>query len=631
MGIEDQRHMQFHCELSDQLMVRYFSGSERLGDLFEYNVTLYSKKTDIKLEQLLGTSATVEVRMGFPEPRYFNGIVCEFSHLGYDENYALYRVVLRPWLWLLTQAHGCEIFQKMSALDIARDMFGKGEDKSKPATAERAATRPKFANFDDGRLFPKPATREYTVQYRESDFDFLQRLFEEEGIYYYFTHEQKKHTLVLGDAIACHDTPKGCELIPYQRLTSEMIPQPGQFLEWNATKQIRFGKVKLNDYDFKNSRGHIDVKKANPKNHEHADAQFYDYPGRYEKPDPGERFANVRLEESLAMHEVVRGSTDNTRLYAGSLFMLDHRERPQESREYLVISARYDIDSGSYQSGRASSAYMTTHITALPSETTYRPARTTRIPSVAGPQTARVVGPKSEEIWTDEHARVKVQFAWDTNGTFDENSSCWVRVSQAWAGAGFGGIHIPRIGQEVLVEFMDGDLDRPIVTGRVYNDFNPPPYKLPTNATQSGIKSHTVEGARENYNELRFEDKKGSEEVHLQAEKDLTTRVKHDSTTTVGHTHKHTVKKDINVTVQEGEYTVEVKKGRMFTEVPEAEFQVNSKLVTYNVDDSLQLICGTCKIEMDRKKIVLTAGANTITLDPDGISVVGLPTVKINS
>jgi type VI secretion system secreted protein VgrG len=516
-------------------------------------------------------------------------------------------------------------------LDIARDLFGKGEDKKKPASVERAASRPKFANFDDERLFPKPKQRQYTVQYRESDFDFLQRLFEEEGIYYYFTHEEKSHKLVLGDAIACHDTPKGCETIPYQRLTSDKIPELGQFLEWNTTKQIRSGKVKLNDYDFKNSRGHIDVNKANPKQHEHADMQLYDFPGRYEERDPGERYAQVRLEESLAMHELVRGSTDNTRLYAGALFMLDHRERPDQSREYLVISARYDIDSGSYQSGRAASAYMTTHITALPSEVAYRPARVTRRPFVAGPQTARVVGPKNQEIWTDEHARVKVQFAWDPNGEFDENSSCWVRVSQAWAGAGFGGIHIPRIGQEVLVEFVDGDLDRPIITGRVYNDYNPPPYKLPDHATQSGLKSHTVEGGRENYNELRFEDKKGSEELHVQAERDLTMRVKRDRTTSIGHTHKHTVKKDINVTVQEGEYTVEVKKGPMFTSVPEAEFQVNSKTVTYNVDQDLQLICGACKIEMDATKIVLTAGTNTITLDPSGIAIVGMPAVKINS
>ncbi|HET6339552.1 MAG TPA: type VI secretion system tip protein TssI/VgrG [Polyangiales bacterium] len=622
MGTETERHMQFHSDLNDQLMVRHFVGSEQLGECFEYTVTLYSTSDDLKLESILGTSATVEVRMGFPEPRFFNGIVCEFSHLGREETYALYRVVLRPWFWLLTQARGCEVFQKLSVLDIARDMFGKGEG-DKPATQQRASKRSELALFDDARLFPKPKQRDYTVQYHESDFDFLNRLFQEEGIYYYFRHELGKHTLVLADAIACHDTPQGCASIEYRRLGNEKQREIGQFFEWNATKQVRSGAVTLNDFDFKKSRGELDAQKSNPRAHKHADAEIYEYPGRYEERDPGQRFAQVRLEESLTAHELTRGVTDSTRLFAGALFALNHHPRKDQNREYLVIASRYDIDSGSYQSGGGGSVYMTTHVTALPSDVQYRPARTTHVPFVSGPQTARVVGPKDQEIWTDEFARVKLQFAWDRDGKFDENSSCWVRVAQAWAGAGFGSIHIPRVGQEVMVDFIDGDLDRPIVTGRVYNDYNKPPYALPSHATQSGIKSHTVQGTRDNFNELRFEDLKGKEEVFLQAERNLTTRVKSDSSTTVGHTHTHNVKKDINVSVQDGEYTVEVKKGRMFTEVPEAEFQVNSKFITGNATEDVELIVGPCKIRIDKTSIVLTAHDNTITLDASGIAIKG--------
>ena len=633
MGIETARHLEFHSDLKDKLMVRHFVGTEELGDCFEYSVTLYSTASDVKLEALLGKSVTVEVRLGtIVEPRYFNGIVTEFSYLGTEETYSLYRVIMRPWLWLLSHASGCEVFQNLSALDIARDMFGKGNG-DKPSTQLRAETRSEIANFDDGRLFPKPKPREYCVQYRESDLDFVHRLFEEEGIYYYFKHELGKHTLVLSDAIACHDAVPGFEVIEYGKVANEKLAHIGQFYEWTSTKRVRTGIFKMKDYDPDKSLAPLEVQRSHPKEHPNNKWEVYSYPGRYKEDDPGNRFAQLRLEESHATHEVMRGVTDCTRLHAGALFILNHQDRKALSREYLIATARYDVDSGSYQSGGAGSVRMTTHVTAIPSEVQFRPARTTPRPFVAGPQVAKVVGPKDQELWTDPLGRVKIQFRWDREGKYDENSSCFVRVSQAWAGTGFGGVHVPRIGQEVLVGFIDGDLDKPIIVGRVYNDKVAPPkdWKLPAGATMSGIRSHTVKGGEENYNEFRFEDAKGKEEVYLRAERDQRTRVRRDKTTTVGNSQTHTVKKDINVTVEEGEYTVAVKKGPMFTEVPEAEFQVNSKFITGNVTEDVTLIAGPCKIFMDKTKIVLTAFENTITLDVSGIEIKGLPTVRINN
>jgi type VI secretion system secreted protein VgrG len=254
---------------------------------------------------------------------------------------------------------------------------------------------------------------------------------------------------------------------------------------------------------------------------------------------------------------------------------------------------------------------MTTHVTALDSRTQYRPARHTPIPTVSGPQTARVVGPKGSEIWTDEYGRVKVQFAWDHFGKFDENSSCFVRVSQAWAGSNWGSIHIPRVGQEVLVDFIDGDLDRPIIVGRVYNDYNKPPYGLPRNATQSGIKSHTIEGTRDDYNELRFEDAKKKEEIVLRAQRNLTTQFRADSSTTIGNNHSHIVKKNMKVLVAEGDLNTTVQQGTMLSYVPENVDDVMAKEIVQTADESITFQVKDVSIRIDSKSISLSVGATT--------------------
>jgi len=273
---------------------------------------------------------------------------------------------------------------------------------------------------------------------------------------------------------------------------------------------------------------------------------------------------------------------------------------------------------------------MTTHVTALDSKVQFRPTRSTPIPVVSGPQTARVVGLKSSEIWTDEFGRVKVQFAWDTRGKYDEQSSCWIRVSQAWAGAGWGSIHVPRVGQEVLVDFIDGDLDRPIVVGRVYNDANRVPYTLPEQATQSGIKSHTPEGSREDYNELRFEDAKTKEEILLRAQRNLTTKVRNDSSTSIGHDHSHSVKKNMKVTVAEGDYNATVSAGTMLHYVPKNLYDVCAKEIVQTADDAITFGVKDVSIRIDAKSITLSVGTSTeIKLDLMTLSIIG-PKVDIN-
>lgn len=623
MNVEAERPMSFHCELKDQLMVRHFVGQEMLGQCFEYVVTLYSENATISLDELLGTHATVEVRMGLPKPRYFDGIVCECTQLGRSETYFVYRVVLRPWLWLLSQQYGCEVFQNASALEIARDLFGKGTG-DKPATQRRAQQRASYALFDDERLLLQFPQREYCVQYRESDLNFMSRVLERAGIYYYFTHELGRHKLVLADSIISHDSREGFEVIGFCRQDDLTRPELGHFYAWSTTKQTTSGGVVLKDFDFTKSRANLEVIRGATKHNVHGDAEIYDYPGGYSEWGPGEQCVNLCLQAAQTHHELARGMTNSLGISVGSLFCLDgYEERPDQNRQYLTVAARYELDSGSFRSdGGGGGPLVSVSVTAIPSEVPFRPARKTPAPFVPGPQSARVVGPKGATFCTDPWARVKVQFAWDRDGKFDENSSCFVRVSQGWAGSNFGAIHIPRIGQEVIVEFLDGDIDRPIVTGRVYNDFNQPFYDPQTLACRSGFKTQTVGGPPDHYNELRFDDSQGAEEIVVRAQRDFMAHVLHDKSTTIDNNHSHTVKQDLRLTVSEGSYATAVQSGRMTVDVPNADLHARAKEIKLEVNPAVSIAIG-------QEAITLSFGSNSITLSASGIDIQGLP-VRIN-
>lgn len=597
MGVEAERYMRFDCPLgNDMLWVRHFTGSESLGACFEYSVTLFSKYPYIQAKDLLGKSATVEVLFNPDKPRYFNGLVCEFGYVGVQEHFHAYRAVLRPWFWMLSRNRECRIYQNMTTLDIKTEIF----------------SRYSFAESDE-QCFGTLTPREYCVQYRESDFDFVNRLFEADGIYYYFKHEKDKHKLVVTDSPSAHSPAPGYEEIYYGRFENEKQRQIGVFYEWSSKQSITSGRVVLNDYDFTKSRADIKVQRADPKEHDHSDAEIFEYPGRYAEVSSGDDNAKVRLEELQVGYDVSRGVTDSRGLTTGVIFKLKDHPREEQNQDYLIIAAHYDIDSGSFRTGTVSHPQMSTHVTAIEKSIQFRPHGRTPIPRIPGPQTAKVVGPKDSEIWTDEFGRVKIQFPWDRYGKSDATSSCFVRVSQAWAGADFGSLHVPRIGQEVLVDFIDGDLDRPIIVGRVYNDANMPPFKLPDNASQSGIRSHTLKGSKEQYNELRFEDKKDSELVFMQAQKDLTTKVKHNSATTIGNNHTHKVKKEMRVTVEEGSYEAKVEKGHYFVDAA----------------TNIKLTVGGCSIEIDKTQIKLTTASGVLVLGPEGATLNGAQ-VKLN-
>jgi type VI secretion system secreted protein VgrG len=556
MPIPIDAQVRFISPLGDQLLFHHMEGEEELGRPFRYDLSLRSEDGDLVLSDLLGQVVTVELDLPETAPtptdgiRYFNGYVTRFSRQGVHRNYHVYSATIRPWLWLLSQPSNCRIFQNKTVPEIIKEVF-------------RAHGLTDFQESLTGDYSP----REFVVQYRETDFNFVSRLMEGHGIYYFFTHQADKHTLVLADSYGAHNKVTGYEEVPYFRPGSMQQSLPDHIDDWEDVQQIQPGTVALNDFNFETPKTNLLVTRSAPNSHEKADFERYDYPGEYPKRSDGEVLARLRLEELNAQYEQAQGSGNARGLVTGSLFNLTGYPVDSENREYLATGTALTIEGPDYESqgGGGGGELFRCKFTAIDSHCPFRSQPGAPQPTVPGPQTAIVVGKDGEEIWTDEYGRVKVQFHWDRDGKDDENSSCWVRVAQMWAGAKFGAINIPRIGDEVVVDFLEGDPDRPLITGRVYNADNMPPYPLPGNKTQTGIKSRSSKGGNpDNFNELRFEDLKGDEEVYLQAEKDLNILVKNDESRIVGHDRTKEVKNDETSTIT-GNRTEEVCKDETIT------------------------------------------------------------------
>ena len=510
------------------------SGNEELGRLFEYELELLSPDPSISLADVLAQNVTVTLDLLNGSFRHFNGYVSRFSFAGTTRDQAIYRATLRPWLWFLTRTSDSRIYNQRSAPDVLKRVF-------------RHYGHARF----EGPL-PGHAARDFIVQYRETDFNFVSRLMEEEGIYYYFRHELGKHTLVFADSIGAHDKYPGLS-VPYLPPTDSGSRQRDHLDSWRVSQEIQPAAYVMKEYDFKRPRADLRAAVNPPPNKaRHLMGERYDYPGGYLERTDGEALSTIHLDEHGANYETIETTGTTRALGVGQTFRVTDLPRLDQNREHLVVRAQYQLRNPDIVSGNTDDAEVFRGaFTLMDSTRQFRPARRTPRPTVQGPQTAIVVGdkktqPDSSEIVTDEHARVRVRFFWERLGgersdepdeeeKRNEDMTTWVRVSQVWAGAQWGAIHIPRIGQEVIVDFLEGDPDRPIVTGRVYNGDNMPPYTLPQNKTQSGIKSRsTTGGGPNNFNEIRFEDKKGSEELHVQAERDHSTLVKRNQSLSVG-------------------------------------------------------------------------------------------------
>ncbi|RWM83598.1 MAG: type VI secretion system tip protein VgrG [Mesorhizobium sp.] len=515
---------------ADLLTFTHLVGRDEISRCLAYTVGFVSNSPDIDPLKMLGGPVSIE---GESDPkRWFSGLVSEFRLTRIEDRLAYYEAVIRPWLWFLGNTTDCRIFQNMSVIEIVEEVF------SKYSTA-------KFEKRLQGSYPP----REYCVQYDETDLDFVQRLLEHEGILYFFEHDEGKHTLVLADAMNKLKPAPGYEKVPYHFEGQGSRRDVEYITEWIPGSSVRPGAYVHTDYDFEKPGADLMAKSAQPFSHKLAAGENYRQPGAHLDVGRGDSLAAIRREEIQAVHQRIAAVGTVRGLYSGCTFKLDGFPREDQNQEYLVVSAEYRLFDPGYRAlADVESQNFKVILGVAPTALAFRPPRVTTRPIMRGPQTATVVGPSGEEIFTDKYARVKVQFHWDRLGKKDQNSSCFVRVSQTWAGSGWGFIQIPRIGQEVIVDFIEGDPDLPIITGRVYNASQMPPYGLPGSATQSGWKSDSSKGGG-GYNELMFEDKAGSELVNFQAQKDhnllikndRTKLVQHDQSDRIDHDAKHSV------------------------------------------------------------------------------------------
>jgi type VI secretion system secreted protein VgrG len=514
----------------DVLCLASLSGHEELGRLFQYEVELLSENHNVKFEDIIGHNVTVRLNSTRNNnPRYFNGIISRFTQQASTSHYASYRATIVPWFWFLTRTSDCRIWS------------GSDKTRTVPEIIKELFNVRGFKDFED-KLSGNYTPWDFCVQYRETDFNFLSRIMEQEGIYYYFKHTNGKHTLVLADSMDAHHPFPSYDEIHYQPQGSGSSDVE-HIRDWTLNKELFTGKYVHKDFDFENPRKDLSTEPAIKKReHGQADFEIYDYPGEFTKPDDGKEWAKIRIEELQSRHHLLHGSADARGLAAGCTFDLKKLPREDQNQKYLVVSVAHSLRIDGYESGGGSSGGKAYHcsFTVLPGKEVFRPARITPKPLIQGPQTAIVVGPKGEEIHTDEYGRVKLQFHWDRHSKSDEKSSCWVRVSHASAGKGWGSINIPRMGQEVIVEFLEGDPDLPIITGCVYNKEQAVPYKLPDEKTKSTIKSNTSKGG-EGFNEIRFEDAKGKEQVFIHGEHDMDVRVKNDTKERIYGNHHHIV------------------------------------------------------------------------------------------
>ncbi|MDZ7591855.1 MAG: type VI secretion system tip protein TssI/VgrG [Rubrivivax sp.] len=504
------------------------SHSAGLSQLEQTRLSLLSDKPDLAPDELLGKPMGLAVEMREGVQRHICGYVTRFGLGRHQGRYFGYEAVVRPWLWFLTRTSDCRIFQNQTVPEIVEAVF-----------KDHAA----IANYEF-KLVRSYRQRVYCVQYRETDFNFVARLLEDSGIYWYFEHADGSHKLVLVDAATSHAPMPGETRLPYYENAGQVPPDTEYVTRWHYSHAVKPGKTALTSYDFERPSTQLDVQQTLQREYTYSDQELFDFQGDYTQKDDGQMLADDRLEEQQCRFERLTGTTNAHALTAGQLFDLVKHPRDDQNAEYLCLQLQLTARQQPGESGGGPGELACT-FAAMHSDQPFRPLRRTPKPFVQGPQTAVVVGPSGEEIFTDKYGRVKVQFHWDRYAKKDERSSCWVRVASPWAGKSFGFVQIPRMGQEVIVDFLEGDPDQPIITGRVYNAEQMPPWDLPANATQSGVLSRSSKGgAYGNANALRFEDKKGSEQVWLHAEKNQDIEVENDETHWVGHDRTKTIDHD---------------------------------------------------------------------------------------
>lgn len=598
---------------------------ERISTIPVIEVDFFCENSKLALEDIVGkTMHVVAASDKGDKTRWFRGTCISAQFVGKLDIGGHFRAIVRPWLWFLTRRTDLRIFQNKTTPDIIEEVLGEYG----------------FSGFVTKSLSGSYDAREYCVQYRETDFDFISRLMEEEGIYYYFNHEGDTEKMVWADGPGSHSdiaAPSELPYLPYSmRSTIEKVGP--MIFEWNGVEQIRSGMVTLDDYDFEKSA--VDLKalsKVGAGAYSKEKDERYDYPGRHRDVGRGGKYALVRMQAEAIRHHVVRGTSDGVNLAVGGTMTVTKLERTKDPKKAMLIECRHDFvqlaatkkgffdgDLSTLQTAGVTEGVHETHMVrfeAIDAEKTYRAPLVTPLPKVGGIQTAVVTGPSGEEIFTDEFGRIKVQFHWDKDGQKNDKSSCFIRTMMPWTGKNWGAIAVPRIGQEVVIDFEEGDPDRPLCVGMLYNDKTMPPYKLPDHKTQSGVKTNSSLGGG-GFNELMFEDKKGRELVRFQAETNYKQIVKNDASIEIGLAKKGkgdltlTVHNDVTDTIKEGNYTETLEKGNHSTTLDKGNHETVLKMGDMSVDVKMG------KIEVKaQKSIEFKVGASSIVMDPKSITL----------
>jgi type VI secretion system secreted protein VgrG len=612
---------------TDVLLLVGLNGEEALSRLFHFNLDLLAeKKDDVAFDRLLGQKITAQVAL--PEKgkyRYFNGICNRVSQSEQDDDFIVYHMEIVPQFWLLTHRAQSRIFQHMSVPDILKKVLdGVDVSYSLQGTFEK---------------------RDFCVQYRETDFNFASRLMEEEGIYYFFKHENGSHKMMVANTPQSHADLGN---IKYETMAGGKKPDD-RIHDWQKVQELRSGKVTLWDHSFELPHKHLECDKTIQESaavgkvtHKlkvggNDKLEIYDFPGEYaqrfdgidrsggEQPSDlqkifqdNKRTVEIRMQEEAAHSLTIRGNGNCRQLCSGHKFALE--KHFNADGQYVLTSVQHSAGMpGAYRTDSDDFFYHNS-FTCIPTAVPFRPARLTPKPFVQGTQSAVVVGPSGEEIFTDKYGRVKVQFHWDRQGKNDGDSSCWIRVGTYWAGKQWGAIHIPRIGQEVIVAFQEGDPDQPIIVGSVYNADMMPPYKLPDNKTQSGIKTRsTLKGGTDNFNELRFEDKKGSEDIYFHAEKDFHRVVENNDDLKVGNDQTIQIKNNRTETVKEGNEKVTIEKGNRNVQIDMG----NDALLIKMGNETTKLDLGKSETEA-MQSIELKVGQSSVLIDQMGVHIKGM-------
>jgi type VI secretion system secreted protein VgrG len=604
------------------LLLVGFAGHEGISQLFQFQVDLVaSNNKEVPFEKLLGQKVRIGLVMGNNQKRYFHGICSRISQGVRDATVTAYRMEVVPECWLLTRRSQSRIFQHLSVPEILKEVL-TGID---------------VAFEIQGTFQP----RDYCVQYRETDFNFASRLMEEEGIYYFFKHTADGHKLVLANTPQSHPEVLEQSKATFQEMTGGVLDD--RVHTWEKNQELRSGRYTLWDHSFELPHQHLQADAPVPESVQvgrvthrldvagNDKLEIYDHPGgyaqRFDGVDRGggdratdlqhifednKRTVGIRMQEETLPSLVIHGTGNCRTFRSGHRFTLERHFNGDGP--YLLVTVEH-AGKGTVEGHSGGPALYHNSFTCIPAALAFRPPRRTPRPFVQGTQTAVVVGPPNEEIFTDKYGRVKVQFHWDRAGGYDSNSSCWIRVATPWAGKQWGMVHIPRIGQEVIVAFLEGDPDNPIIVGSAYNAEQMPPYGLPDNRTQSGIKSRSsLEGEAANFNEIRFEDKNGSEMVSIHAERDLSVCVENDETHTVGHDRKKTIDHD---------ETTHVKNDRSETVDRNETITIHGQRTETVGQNETITVSGNRTCTVEQNEVVLVALTRTHTVGINEMIIVG--------